>query len=299
MPSGTAVYESSKREQYPSRSSRNSRLYREVYGKYEDIDNLPIEDNTDEIDMERLREIVYSSENTKEFRELKDNLDILDVRKRNIDTDRVYDINKILEKAKYENNKLKEPITNTNKYNKNILSTLQMDVIVDDKMKEEVSEVTSKSYEDNDNIYMTREFKFKELNNEISELNSNPLMNNVMDDSDLSLELFEDLKPTGNTIITKPIVDSDRERVEYKEDMHSSDTRDIDIIKPMVSQPKDEEFFTSSYSFSNKDFSDDQDDFFDEKKSGGNVIKIIFLLLAILVFSFVIVYFVLNYGVGA
>jgi len=293
MPSGIIEYTDNKDNQFPSRSSRNSRLYREVYGKYEDLDNLPIEDNTDEIDMEKLRELVYNNENTIEHRELKENLDVLDVRKRNIDKERMYDINKILEKAKYENSKLKEPIPKT-KYHSNILSTLELKTISNDNEKDTLNNLNIEKPEES-NIYMTREFKFKELNDKINELNSNPLIDNVMSDCELSLDLFEDLKPTGNTIITKPIVEKSND---FKSDIHSSDTRDIDIIKP-INEPKEEQFFTSSYEFSKNDFSlDEQDDFFDTKKSGGNVLKIILLLLAIAIFSFVIVYFIMNYGIG-
>lgn len=275
---------------FPSRSSKNSRLYREVYGKYEDLDNLPIEDNTDEIDMERLRELVYNNENTIEHRSVRENLELIDVRKRNFDKERMHDINKILEKAKYENNKLKEPVVSTNKSHNNILSTLQLEPLRD----EEVVNSKINDYKESDNMYLTREFKFKELNDKISELNSNPLIDNVMSDNELSFDLFEDLKPVGNTMITKPVVDSS----DYKGDMHSSDTKDIDIIKP-VTKENEEAFFTSSYEFSKKDFNmDEQEDFFDDNKTGGNVFKIILLLLAILSFSFVIVYFVLTYGMG-
>ena len=306
MPSGTVVDNEKDVCNYPSRSSRNSKLYREVYGKYEDLDNLPLDDNTDEIDMEKLRELVYNSESRYEYRGLRDDLDIIDVKKRNIDTERVHDINKILEKAKYENNKLKEPVINTSR-NKSILSTLQMKVI-DNEVDNNYQEDVTKSDLDNDNIYMTREFKFKELNDKIAELNSNPLLDNVMEDSELSLDLFEDLKPVGDTIITEPIVDKEEKTYnnDYKGDMYSSDTSDIDVIKDMpMSNPKtnksvEEDFFTNSYSFSNKDFNSNNNDeeFFDEKTNSGSVLKIILLLLSIAVFIFVIVYFVMTYGIG-
>lgn len=285
-------------EQIPSRSSRNSKLYREIYGKYEDLDNLPLEDNTDEIDIEKLRELVYNSENTIEHRKIRENLDILDVRKRNIDKEKMYDINKILEKAKYENNKLKEPI-NHKKYNNNILSTLELNTISNIVEEENIIknlEIEKIEEIEENNIYMTREFKFKELNDKITELNSNPSINNVMSDSELSLDLFEDLKPTGNTIVTKPIIENTNN--DFKSDIHSNDTRDIDIIKPMENI-KEEQFFTNSYEFSKKDFNiEEQDDFFENEKNGANIIKIIFLLLAIAVFLFVIIYFILNYGIG-
>ena len=45
-----------------TRSSRNKRLYMEVNGGYSDLENLPILDNTDEIDMDRLKELVLDKE---------------------------------------------------------------------------------------------------------------------------------------------------------------------------------------------------------------------------------------------
>ena len=56
-----------------TRSSRNARLYKQVYGKYENLDNLPLEDNTDEIDMERLRELLLNNNEEKKNWELKEN----------------------------------------------------------------------------------------------------------------------------------------------------------------------------------------------------------------------------------
>ena len=109
----------------------------------------------------------------------------------------------------------------------------------------------------------------------------------------------------GDTIITEPIVEredvKDTFKSDYKGDMYSSDTSDIDVIKdvPKTNKSKEEDFFTSSYSFSNKDFNtDNEEDFFQEKNSGGSIIKIILLWLAIAVFVFVLVYFVTTYGIG-
>ncbi len=322
MTSSTMECIDKKEEQGLSRSSKNARLYKEVYGKYDTMDNLPIEDNTDEIDIEKLREIVYGNDDTTLYKNLKEDLEVLDTRKRNIDKQRMYDINKILEKAKNENNKLKDLSNTSSKHNNDILSTLEIKTLsyeyeikdnIDDDSKKSRDDEEKKiekviddevSLLDNENMYMTREFKFRELNDKISELNasSNPLIDNVMEDSDLSLELFEDLKPTGDTIVTKPIVDNDKfdfdnKANNYEGDMYSSDTRDIDVLKSVV-EKEEPEFFTNSSEFYNKDFNaEEMEDFFDEKKSH-NIFKIILLLVAILIFSFVIVYFVLNYGIG-
>ena len=132
-----------------TRSSRNKKLYKEVYGKYNDLDNLPLEDNTDEIDMAKLKELVLS-EGKQNDNPIKENLNIIEQRKRNIDEQKVYDINKILEKAKYENDKLKETTQSIPKVNKQILNTLQSTELSLEELKK-----ASKSYQDyqnNENI---------------------------------------------------------------------------------------------------------------------------------------------------
>ena len=280
-----------------SRVDRNAKLYRQVYGKYEDLDNLPIEDNTDEIDMEKLKELVTRSNNPKEHSELRDSLNILDTRERKIDENKVYDINKLLEKAKNDNSKLKDSTIRESIVNKSILSTLESREISLEEIKK-----ASKEYENNvsvDNVEeltMTRELKFKELSDEIEKFNSNPLTSQVMSDNELAYDLFEELKPTGNTIVTKPL--KEEQIVEQREmNFHSSDTKDIDVIKSDTSNLED--FFTSSYEFSKKDFAklSDDDDFFEMKKDN-NVLKIILLILMIIIFTIAIVYFILNYGLG-
>lgn len=271
-----------------TRSSRNARLYREVYGKYEDLDNLPIEDNTNEIDMEKLREIVLNNNNTKETEQIKENLNILEQRKRRIDEQKLYDINKILEKAKYENNKLKEPTKINPKPKKDLLTTLgstELSLEEIEKAKERYQEKSLKKNTNvEDSLSITREIKYKNLtkDEEIEEENSN--------------DLFDDLMGTENTITTKPIT-SDIDISEVKSDIHSGDTRDIDIIKdPDNSTASD--FFTNVYEFSKKDFQDaSDDDFFDEPKKGG-CFKIILLLLLVFILSGVIVYFIIKYGQG-
>ena len=256
MESRTEKY---KNDIIPSRSARNARLYKEVYGKYDELNNLPLEDNTDEIDMNRLQEILHANEPKKEnINEVIERQNIGTIRKRNIDENKLYDINKILEKAKYENNKLKEttPLT---KIDTKILSTLEnREVSLDEINKSRKEEVKNTTIEDD--LSMTRELKFKGLSKEVD---SNPLIENVMPNSDLSLDLFDDLKGTENTITTKPIKEADAflkplnekpkiNPVPEKIDFHSGDTRDIDIIKtePIKKDDKTNDFFTSSYEFS-------------------------------------------------
>lgn len=300
-----------------TRSSRNARLYREVYGKYNDLDNLPLEDNTNEIDMESLRELVLNSTTKKETREIKENLNILEQRKRNIDEQKIYDINKILEKAKYENKKLKGDTATLPRIDKKILQTLQsteisLTKIQEAKARQEKAELAeqltlSPAYQaeltnastncdqanSEEKLSMTRELKYHNL--AAAETDTPNLVKETT--SDFSLDLFSDLKPTENTITTKPITETTEQHFSEQINPLSTDTSDIDIIKPAIPS-KENDFFTSSYEFSKKDFStEDDDDFFDEPKKSG-IFKIILLFLAITIFAGVIVYFILNYGLG-
>lgn len=283
-----------------TRSSRNAKLYKHIQDKYEEFDNLPLEDNTNEIDIEKLKELVLNDRISKEEYQIKESLNILEQRKRCIDEQKLYDINKILEKAKYENNKIKEPISATSKKRKNLLSTLESTEL----SLEEINEAKKKYQEqllkkDNDlskeeQFSITRELKYKNLIEEPNEKENDKNINNT---NNLSLDLFEDLKPTGNTIITKPITNEVEQNTNtITSDIYSGDTSDIDIIKSGPGNTQND-FFTNAYQFSEKDFADVEEEFFDEPKKNG-FFKIILLILAIMIFIGVIIYFIGTYGLG-
>ncbi len=284
MESRTLKYmDTNNQETTATRSSRNSRLYREVYGKYGELDNLPIQDNTDEIDMARLKEIM--SNNTKKEYPSNTYQEIVE-RKNTPKEQKVYDINKLLEKAKYENNKLKDPTKKTSQINREILETLENKELSLEEIKKACRKYeTREELNKEDSLSMTREMKYH-----TRQISTDPLIEQVIPDNNPSLDLLEDLKPTGNTIVTKPIVE---------ENFYGEDTSDIDVIKNPLKKSNniDNDFYTSSYKFSKKDFSDDDDDFFDEKPSS-NILKIILLVVAIIAFAFVIYYFIANYGLG-
>lgn len=308
MASRVEKYYTEKQEMMSSsRSSRNARLYKQVYGKYEDLDNLPLEDNTDEIDMERLKELLLKNNEEKQNKEIREHLNVLEQKKRNIDEQKVYDINKILEKAKYENNKLKENTSTLPKIDKSILCTLQstelsIPEIQEAKQKYEIEKKIEQVYQEEiiertkeEKLSMTRELKYHNL------VESNPTYTSEISEpnyeSNLSLDLFSDLKPTGNTIITKPIPPESPAiyPIKSESDFHSSDTSDIDIIKTVPIE-KESDFFTNSYEFSKKDFSYDED-FVDLNKKG-SIWKVILLILTIIIFVGVITYFIIDYGIG-
>ena len=59
----------------------------------------------------------------------------------------------------------------------------------------------------------------------------------------------------------------------------------------------DNDFYTSSYKFSKKDFIDG--DYNEEQEKGTNILKIIFLLIAIFALIVGIYYFISKFGMGA
>ena len=133
---------------------------------------------------------------------------------------------------------------------------------------------------------MTRELKYQNLMQ--SETNKT---------ADLSLDLFNDLKPTENTIVTKPIQNEEEKSFsKVKTDFQSESSQDIDIIKS-TPVAKDSDFFTSSYEFSKKDFLPVDDDF-SELNQKSSILKIILLFLMIFVVGGVLTYFILTYGIG-
>lgn len=271
-----------------SRSERNSRLYKTIANKYGDLDNLPIEENTSEINMTDLKKIVSSISNKRENVEERPK-PILERKSNHYeDNQKKHDINELLERAKYENNKLKEPIKSESSKAKEILKTLQTQEISIEEIKKACEKYEQEKYSTNEeDLSMTREMRFK-----TREISKDPEINQIIEikDKENPLELFEDLKPTEDTIITEPIKENEEEA-----DFHSENTKDIDIIKK---SEIDDDFYTNSYKFKEKDFQDEEEFFEDGEMKSYNLLKIILLVITIALFAFAIYYFIKNYGIG-
>ena len=92
--------------EYYKRSKRNADLYKDIDNNINDLENLPIPDNSNEIDINGLKQIISSRD---EYRKAKD-MGRTITRKRveeepREEKRRVYDINVLLETAKNEVNK--------------------------------------------------------------------------------------------------------------------------------------------------------------------------------------------------
>lgn len=295
------------------RTSRNKELYKEVYGNYSSLENLPIADNTNEIDMEQLQEIV-KRENVKQMPKEETSHMIATKIKEEDDTYKVYDINKILEQAKsnYRPKEEKKIISPTYKF----LSTLESNELPVTEVKKALEE----EHTDKEELYMTRELKFKDKSLEVTkEIDTMKEEQQEKEYDSSPLDLFEDLKPDGNTFISEPVkvekdsifANSEIDDVEEKpiiKEIPSTNTKeeknikDINVIKEETFKNAnnniDNDFYTSSYKFSKKDFIDDDDNFLDLPKKSHSVIKVILLLIAIFALTTVIYYFISKYGIG-
>jgi len=156
------------------RSKKNSELYKNISKEISDLENLPIPDNSNEIDLDGLKQIIYSRDEYRKAKEEKKPADDEVVESIPIRQSRVYDINVLLENAKNEINRSNE-VTNTKKINHNFLTTLEEEKI---------------PYHD-DAI-------------ELSNMETDK-KKEVSEDS-LPLDLLVDLKGNDNTIVTDPIV---------------------------------------------------------------------------------------------
>ena len=175
--------------EYYTRSKRNEALYRDITRDMNDLDNLPIPDNSNEIDIDGLKQIISSRD---EYRKAKD-MGRTVTRERVVeepkeDKRRVYDINVLLETAKNEVNKNNE-VEGKKLINANFLTDLD-DANVPSNDLVEVSEVTSENE------------KEKEVSNTDS----------------LPLDILVDLKGTDNTVVTDPIVKDEVTMIEKIKD---------------------------------------------------------------------------------
>ena len=158
------------------RSKKNRELYKEVADTISDLENLPVPDNSNEIDLDGLKKIISSRD---EYRKVKD-LERTNIYKKPLieeepQKEKIYDINVLLENAKNEVNR-SNSVNNKKMINANFLTSLEEANIPNSDDAMEVS------------IPMTNK---KE---------------SVSNTDSLPLDILMDLKGTENTIVTDPIV---------------------------------------------------------------------------------------------
>lgn len=198
--------------EYYKRSKRNVNLYKDIDNNINDLENLPIPDNSNEIDINGLKQIISSRD---EYRKAKD-MGRTITRKRveeepREEKRRVYDINVLLETAKNEVNKNNE-VEGKKLINANFLTDLD-DANVPSNDFVEVSEVTSE--------------KEKEVSNTDS----------------LPLDILVDLKGTDNTVVTDPIVKDEVTMIEKIKDGETFYSGSFNFTKKDFADENDDDLF--------------------------------------------------------
>ena len=162
------------------RSKKNEKLYKEVYREISDLDNLPIPDNSNEIDMDGLKQIISSRD---EYRKSKELEKTNTLRKPLVEEpkyqkeEKIYDINILLENAKNEVNR-KNTVINKKVISTNFLADLEEEEIPNNDDAIELSMPMVEEKEDK----------------------------GTSSTSSLPLDILMDLKGSDDTVVTDPIV---------------------------------------------------------------------------------------------
>lgn len=156
------------------RSKKNQKLYNDVSKEISDLENLPVPDNSNEIDLDGLKQIIYSRDEYRKAKEVeKAPLEEEAIEKKPTKDAKIYDINVLLENAKNEINRSSE-VTNEKKISHNFLTNLEEEKIPNN---DDAIEIANMEHETTDT-----------------------------DENSLPLDLLVDLKGTDNTVVTDPIV---------------------------------------------------------------------------------------------
>lgn len=241
-----------KEAQGNSRTKRNTRLYNSIYsyGKYSNIEGIASIDNTNEIDITKVKEMLETREKyqaERRYRRLtnedKPVQELPKVQKRyKEDEERTYDIMDVLTKAREK----KEPDDK-----ERVLSKTSYDVLKNIDLKRNLNK---KDYYDD------------ELDDMIQTI-SNTSMLNKLDDADLAADMFSDLK--GNNEDTQVgNLNNIKDLIEENNKFVKDDKKE---------QTMDNSFFTSNLKLKKKDFVS-----YDDEDKKGSVFKTIFVTILIL-----------------
>ena len=233
MQSRMDKYEISDKKKY-ERSKKNTKLYEEVYDDiYRDTTyrNMEVIDSAKEININRLKDMLDDKYDTRQYRTIKkyqiEDIDIDDKPLFNKRSEKVHDINEIINEAK----------------NKRAF-------IEDAKEKQKYIEFTKSRNSKYDDRYDEIEKEEQELEELI---NTMAIPSQDKDTKD-ALDMFSNLKGSENTIVTNPIEASFD--VDVKDVQEKTKTEDIrnDLEKTLIKADKN--FYTDSNMFTKNDFED-------------------------------------------
>lgn len=250
-------------EDTKSRLTRNDALYKSLYetSDYSNISSVATLEKTNEIDIEKVRQLIKDRENYKKQKEyydlIKKEEQVKPKQELFLEEEKSYDIKDVLSKAKEERQVDEKEEFLKNKHYDYLLN----------------SQIYNKQREIELN---EKEEKLKEIINTIT----STIELNKLSNKDLSLNLLDDLK--GNT---KEIADTSVRKIieEEKERKAKLDKENSEM---------DKSFYTSSINFSDKDFDDIIPSKVEKKKT--NVLIKVMLLVILLIILAITAYIVIK-----
>lgn len=250
------------------RSQRNAELYRSIYetAEYSNIEGIASIEKTNEIDISKVQEMLKNREAYKKQRQVrqfvKEPEPEVEEEFEPLDDKKSYDIRDILNKAKVERSEQPSEYSNLKNTQYNILKNINLN-----------SSDVSSHYEELD----------REEVRELIDTITNTSLLNKMGDKELSLDMFDDLKSSHNTMVgdassIRKILDDERHSIEV--------ANNVDIEEPLE---MDKSFYTSSFGFTDDDFEELKDVHSTLKKN--NLLMKIFIFVVLVVLVTVAIYF--------
>lgn len=257
------------------RTKKNAPLYRQIYGAYDEFENLKLPVSDNEIDITDIGTSVTSRE---EYRKMKEYGSITNKNARIVKEDktedvkpniesnnRVYNINEMLASVKGNRANMDDKVVSTSA---NYLHTLQTDEEIKTDL-EKVKEMYNK---------ISEEFDKEEEMDQKSDVSTGTL----------SLELLSDLKSDKDTEVMPGFGDDKSPTGDNNKSSSDNGDRGNDL---------DNTFYEDGYQFNNDDFNDDN--FFDGDmdKKGHYVIKSLLVIILIVLLVGCALYFLNEYNI--
>ena len=194
------------------RSKKNRELYKEIADTISDLENLPVPDNSNEIDLDGLKQIISSRDEYRKAKELErsfiSNKPLIEEEPQK---EKIYDINVLLENAKNEVNR-SNSVTNKKMINTNFLTNLEEAIIPNNDDAMEVS---------------------------IPMINKKEKISNT---DSLPLDILMDLKGDENTVVTEPIVKEEVTMIKSIKDGETFYSGSFNFSKKDFDEEEDNDF---------------------------------------------------------
>lgn len=254
------------------RSHRNESLYDSIYNEnieYSNVEGIARIEKTNEIDINRIREMLKQEEERKHKKEnqpvFKRTITVPTIEdKKELGEEKNYDIRDILTKAKQEKNDEEK-----NQY-RNLKNT-QYNILKNIKLDDEIGRNEDALEKEN-----------RELRELIHTITSNSTLEHI-NDKDLSLDLLNDLKSenTNTNELNKNSIKKILEEAKMKQKEEPEEIRELD-----------KSFFTSSLNFDDEDFEELKE--LNSKYHRNNILIKILIVIVILAIILMVVLFYIK-----